>query len=1297
MSSRVYFDQAVIQKDFASFPEDVLFGSRSLVSAIFSLLSKDSETSLNSAFSFSYEKTGEFAALTVGHFLYLINLKQNKIKFENIPTACSRCSIAFTDKKLSVLAKSDVFDYSLDDLKYLNQTKLKYKGIKIFNLSKILYALTSNSLVRISDNEIVLSKLSPFSISLSSERFIVLLGSTMTVITSNFSTITPTAPFSEPIDATFSTDGNLLFVLDKDSKLYVFNASNGFKLSDTIEMNGVKYLSSWCSKHVVAYDDYGSLFFVTIETKQTQQLTIKPRSVLRGTTDGFLLFELGDQSGDSFHFDLFRFASVTPLELYQRNCDQGYFGDALVLQRTFNFDKDVYYISYLKQNPLTVRSIEDNLEKINDQNWVYHFCCNTVADSSDVAEKLIKFGLQVRPKDLELVKQKERLHIYLQTVKSSGFKPHDWKKFRNCNLEEEAIEYAKKSLFQQLDILFRGSTELSDQSKTRIVSKISPFISPVKYAKIFPRSADLFRERAINIDVISGQTQLIVELLRIGSSLIGELNIDYILAQEFDYYVNVLANESSIYMLFSDYLNMQDDDRLMLFARGSTGESLNQKIKTCAKSIIERSPSSLITILNEPFNTSSLSSSLVFPGKLMPERIYEASIVLSHQPLDFSKKFCSQIMNNMNFTLNYETINMISKHWMKYLSDDLQKFIKFSYYALKYGSSSIEINEIKQNKLNQTVVLEIARNASQNPKSDWTQFYTFAKTLFNDPKFLSSLDELNLSAMILMRNFDNVSIKTPKERDIAVSMVQKLIDQAKSCDIEDDLLSGSVECLAMVPSELKSNVVNSLFHRFSLYQQIYKIDKVITPREVNDAKDISSLLVEIIKNRAKQPLNSPKKPKSENQSEIDCRNYCELVQKIIKNIDGVEEKVVYSALAELCLIDGNVESIEYGSKLLNSVSDEVKIKYLNEERWKNIQIKERICDERILKSEKESLPFFVDFKVQQHQKDVNDPNTILNFMANCTNDKIFIFCHHFICNNLNEFKVNANNTSTNNLNENNQRPFYKLLKEYCANEEASTFNAFVTKLKQHEMIDETEFNELNQYSEKLIDQIDDVDKQYEMIYVAEKSGSNINKEMKCKVYTLKIMRDMKIEFNSEFSVENAFNAILAAKKESRSNHIVELLKVWRDCGKLTDNISLQLLLLCSPKVVKSERALLSDILSEKTELEYFERTKNISFAVTSQYQNVINKAVNEKQLSPDAIDEIIENNLTYVFCEPSHLKEIVLRAKSKQQLMKIIKCLQENDKYEALCEFIHLYFQIPRQFTTPSNIDQVMHWIESVC
>ena len=1271
MSNRVYFDQTVIQKDFASFNENELFGNIFL-KAFLSLFNKDQNNNLwNKSFHFATDSNGDFAVIGVSQYLYHINLKQNKIKFQTLPYN-KRCnSICFSDKLICVLSNSVVFNYSFE-LEYQNQTQLKCKGEKLLRLNNKMYILANTSLFNYPSNEAALQKLPSYDIALSSKNSIILLGSSMTVIMQNMSTITPSIPFKNPLDAAFSVDESLLFVLDQESKIFVFDTKNAFKVNKVIELNGVTYLLPWDSKHIVAYNDYGSLYFVAIGNNQTQQQTIKPNSVLRGINEGFLLLELSDESGDSFHFDLLKFASVTPDILYQRNCEKGFFGDALVLQRTFKLDKDIYYKEYLKQNqPLTVQIVEDNLEKINDKKWIYQFCCDYVAESVDVTEKLIKFGLSLRPNDQELVKQKERLHIYLQIYKRSGYKPEDWKQFRSCVLENKAIEWAKKSLFREVDILFKSTSEITEANKRKIISYISPFVSPMKFAFLLPREPELFRTKANDIDELTGQTSLIVELFEYGSNFIPEIKVDLDFSREFDAYINEIAEGDNIYLKYSDYLKMNDDNKLLLFVRGSrSGEILLERIQKYGSTILKRSNKSLSYILTEPFQSKS---SVILPGKTTQEKIKDISIVLNKQGIKFSKSSCQSIISQLLPKLNKEIILAIQNNWMSFLSNELIIFLKFAYFATTAKSQHIQFTTLS---LDPSLILSVANDIIQNSIKEWKEFYSFSKQILQtDKKYQSALKELNLSAQIILQDFENVIIETPTERNIVVMTVQKLIDKANSCDIEDPNLAAAIECLAMVPNELKNDVVNTIFKRLSLYKEIFLLDKKITPHQVNQAKDIN-LLIESIINSGISAMKKPNK--------LSVGKYCELVYSVVKNMDGINQQLISTLLSNICL---NYDCLEFATKsFLGNADDETKLKYINDKRWNNDKEKELICDMGIINSSKDLLPQFVEYKSLRYSNDISDPSTILNFVAT------------------NNFEKDSKITNMAIECLPKEKHLIELLEDHYNSGKSVSFNSLINKLHSYQLITDEEFNKINSIVNSSLSANEKTTDQYSKVMYAINNGLNVDDDASCRAISLQILQKMNIEVQDDDSVDSIsvlvtskdLSKLKPTEKSDFFSNVLKLLEIWKKFGKLSDSIAVKLLVILPENLLKDKREFITSISNEKIETEYFLQSKNIYFALTSKYQTLTEKIGSIPSLSDEIIDFIIDNNFSYLLTNVNHIEQIAQRVKSKPQLQKVVQSYKAHSKLDGICIFAQKFFQIPPPFVTPPNAEYLCKWIEKI-
>ena len=106
MANLVYFDQQVIQKDFASFTSTDLLSNKSIISSLFSLVFKSDDSSWNSAFSYACDASGSLAALVVSKYLYTIDLIHNRINYLFIDTINSRSSVSINSEYVALLYNS---------------------------------------------------------------------------------------------------------------------------------------------------------------------------------------------------------------------------------------------------------------------------------------------------------------------------------------------------------------------------------------------------------------------------------------------------------------------------------------------------------------------------------------------------------------------------------------------------------------------------------------------------------------------------------------------------------------------------------------------------------------------------------------------------------------------------------------------------------------------------------------------------------------------------------------------------------------------------------------------------------------------------------------------------------------------------------------------------------------------------------------------------------------------------------------------------------------------------------------
>lgn len=1312
MANLVYFDQQVIQKDFASFTSTDLLSNKSILSSLFSLVFKSDDSSWNSAFSYACDASGSLAALVVSKYLYTIDLFHNRINYLFIDTINSRSSVSINSKYVAILYNSTTVQLIPRESTHQEQTiNLPSKSVSILCLGEIIYALTKNGhLLNVETNESILQDLpigrSFFHIS-SSQNIAIVGKNTLYIITDELTTITPKQSLIEPQDSTFSANGRYLFVLDKiydpgskeisdtSLNLLVFDSQQGFELIDTIEFpqpNG--YLSSWDKTHVVIYD-LGSFYFVSIDTHQIQTHSIKPQSVLRGTKDGLLMFEFEDQNGDSFHFNLLRYTAVTPLELYERNCEKGYLGDALNLMRMFDFDKDTYYKASIGQSPLTVKLIDDELTKVSDKDWVYNFCISTEAPTSEIARKLILFGLQIRPNDPLLAKQKERLHIY--NIMKSAFKSKDWKEFRDCDIKEKVMKMAKQSLFQKVAVIFEYSSEIDENMKHEIISQISLFIEPQKYVSVMPKTAQVFRERAKNIDEVCGQSYLLKQLMQLGSLEIPELRLDYELTTEFDVYVSELASmtkndlfdvDISMYMKYNDYFELNDDQRLLLFLKNSkTGVEFNNKLNTYGTSILKRSPSSLEFVLNEAF--SKLEDSLVFPNMPINDRIYQIQTVLHKQPKKFAIRFVENVITHFAFEFTSTITNSFRTNWASYIkSKDLNDFLNFARYSTLYYKA---ITYFPVDKLDPSLIISIAtRLIKQKIQKEWKEFYSLVtsfKCVKENKNLQNKLYGLNIMSLIEMQIFeDDLEISNANDRDVAIDVFKELILSAKSCDINDPIISGVNNYISLIPISLYDDAVKSLKLNISLYQRMYAIDPSTTPKQVQESENLNDLIVSCIESQKFTDFDQLK-------------TYVQVVLDTKPLITNIDEMKISTALSRLCLKYGrennNAISIEYGSVFLSKSSDEIKIEYLNENLWNNQQKKEAICDERIRNSESLN-PFFVQYKSDYFTKqkfgNANlTNNSILDFILNLkiqNDDFNFLnFCFDFV--------------------RKSDLSFETIFQEYFDyRQNIIEFSEVINKLSRANL-PPLEIDELRMLNERIQSENKDIDSQYEKLINVEKNGVVISQDVKCKIITFKSLKDFGINIDNtnleeNFDIKTVLKLIFEKqiKVESPQNNMFELIKLWYDSSLFTqfDGITIirMVSLIPSNKIVPN-RPFITEILKkdENNELAVFNLNHNLIFAASSDFSAVFEQINKLDTMELPIIDSIIDNELVYKFVNTKHFYSILSRCQSKIQLFKAFKSLEDHNQKNAICILANVCLGIPAQFAVPHNVDQIIQWLHN--
>ena len=1259
MSKRVYFDQHTVQKDFASFTTDELFGAKSLLGSLLSLLSKDEEN-WNSAFRVAGNENGDLAAIVVGSHLYLVSLESNRIiKYRNV--ACGLdCHVTFPrgDVGPAVLAKNKVIFFS-KDLEVVREAQLKWGCDALFTIRGRVLALRKTSIIDVEDENEIFKELPQWQRAFGVGESIVLVkGSSVSAVNINgkseFATIV-IENSNVVLDCAFSSNRENFYVLDSEHEVSVFSVKNGFEKIDKFEAGGACFLCPWGANHVVASDEFGSMFFIAVGTHQTQQQAIKPQSVVRGVADGFLLFEPQDEAGDSYHFDLAHFSAVTPFELYQRNCAEGFFGDALVLMRTFNFDKDIYFKAYIKQNDLTISLLNENIPKISDKNWVYDFCVETLGDSVELNAKLIQLGLEIKPNDSVLMSYRERLQIFNKLYRD-GFISSEWKKFRSCNMEAEMTAWAQKSLFSKMAIVFKQTTELDEKAKERVLWKVSPFAKPGTYSEIMPSDLGWFRDRAVFIDDVTGQTSILVELMKVGARMMPTLNEEMQLANEFDAYITKVAdNDSYVSMSYSEYVKMSDQERLFLFAKRKTASELASLLSGDANSILERDIDALAFILADPLVSVRPT---VLAESSFAERMTGVSLILKQQQKGFSSKFVNDVIWKIPVNISYDTSKLLKNEFGAYMNSENALFVQYLGYLAKY-SKPCTFGEVKQ-KLDQDTVMAVTNKILERPQGEWKDYYmTMRKLNTKNDKLAVFLKESNLRAMIKLADIDNIDIQTDSERDIAVEMVAQLCTEARSCSLEDDHLKAALTCLGKIPGDKMNQETNRLFEKFRVYQTISEVDPSSTPKDIDSCQDINVLISAII-DKKKYPYN--------------IEQFHNAITEMAKQMGGADMRRIESKFAEICLRNGRAL---FGVKFLADSDDSIRLEYLE---TVDFDQADEICNESILRCDQELLPRFIAWK-EKHSTTHNDDLAVLNGIAMSTNEKLFRFGFQFI----------------------NPESRREVMKQYCqsmASVSPDDFLALIDRMRDFGLIDQNEYSDYQSFASEQMTSSGNIGDKYKAILEAEKKGFKVNSKTKSHVFTLQFLEKAGLNLGTDFTIEQVLKLLEEKSGSLSDSDLASLVKCWHEAGLLTPEATLRSALLSSPSGLIQNREMWASVSTEPIEQDILRKTANIAFGMSSQWASVTEeaKALAKKESHlPDAvIDQIIERRETHLFVDTVHFDTIIRRAKSVPQLQQIFDSLQSNGQQDALVQFLVVFFEIPRQFRNPIDAPAIINRAKAI-
>eukprot|EP01117_Protostelium_nocturnum_P007998 TRINITY_DN284_c0_g1_i3.p1 TRINITY_DN284_c0_g1~~TRINITY_DN284_c0_g1_i3.p1 ORF type:complete len:2117 (-),score=914.81 TRINITY_DN284_c0_g1_i3:70-5859(-) len=217
------------------------------------------------------------------------------------------------------------------------------------------------------------------------------------------------------------------------------------------------------------------------------------------------------------------FTESTPQELFQRRLDQQDYEAALELASKYSLSSDLVYQRRWSHSEVNPESLEETLGKISDRLWVIAECQNRIPNNSKATKLLLQYGLkqcnvpliktEANMKNIKWEEEEifyglnrllflqyiDRLKTY-KAINGSNFDSDSFLAFRECQLVDAAVDFAKQENYPALEILFTYHGNATLPYRLYILRNILETTSPNDYKNLLPQ-----------LHVGSAETERIIE------------------------------------------------------------------------------------------------------------------------------------------------------------------------------------------------------------------------------------------------------------------------------------------------------------------------------------------------------------------------------------------------------------------------------------------------------------------------------------------------------------------------------------------------------------------------------------------------------------------------------------------------------------------------------------------------------------------------------------------------------------------------------------------------------------------
>ena len=338
---------------------------------------------------------------------------------------------------------------------------------------------------------------------------------------------------------------------------------------------------------------------------------------------------------------------------------------------------------------------------------------------------------------------------------------------------------------------------------------------------------------------------------------------------------------------------------------------------------------------------------------------------------------------------------------------------------------------------------------------------------------------------------------------------------------------------------------------------------------------------------------------------------------------------------------------------------------------------DEIFDDSVRRCSPAFLPEFLEWRVSQSGQ-ANNPHTILLMMSTLTSDRVFCLGFGFIDR---ESRPDA------------MKSFFKLLGD------PGRFLELATRMKRLNLIDEEEYKGYQSLGSGSLVTKGGLQEQYQALVQAERKGLTVDPVMKCRIVTAHFCEERHIKL-AEFSVPRAWEELEAKRAIRNDKELMELATCWKDGGELTPDIAVGLCGISSEAGLTWNRDFWSVALTEETEHEVLRHTSNYAFGLSSKWESVRARAKqmiqNLPQLADSVIQVIIERQETHEYVGTAQFPQIVQAARNLKQVEDIYRSLEAHGQYEAIIDFLVMFFHIPRALANSADAPAIMDYARGI-